>query len=78
MTRTIRTMFAKTAVSLFVGLVGPVLGQLDALPSGFNPDRWAWVSNEDPLLAVIPGRFNRSMWEAPSAAEVSDPRVAAM
>ncbi|KAL0934799.1 AkeP protein [Colletotrichum truncatum] len=71
-------MFAKIAASLLAGLVGPALGQLDAVPPGFSTERWAWVSNEDPLLAVIPGRFNRSMWEAPSAAEVSDPSVAAI
>ena len=53
-------------------------GQLDAVPTGFNTDRWAWVSNEDPLLAVIPGHFNRSSFDAPSAANVSDDKVAAM
>jgi hypothetical protein len=52
--------------------------QLDAVPVGFDTSRWAWVSNEDPLLAVIPGYFNRSSFDAPSAANVSDDRVAAM
>ena len=70
-------MLTKTAISL-LGLAGPALTQLDAVPAGFNTDRWAWVSNEDPLLAVIPGEFNRTMWEAPSAADVSDNRIAAM
>ena len=70
-------MLTKTATSL-LGLVVPALSQLDAVPAGFNTDRWAWVSNEDSLLAVIPGEFNRTMWEAPSAADVSDNRIADM
>jgi len=70
-------MLIKTTIRV-LSLVGPALSQLDAVPAGFNTDRWAWVSNEDPLLAVIPGKFNRTMWEAPSAADVSDNRVAAM
>ncbi|KAK1967054.1 hypothetical protein LY78DRAFT_746723 [Colletotrichum sublineola] len=41
-------------------------------------DSTAWVSNEEPLLAVIPGQFNRSVFDAPSAAQVSDSRVAAI
>lgn len=52
--------------------------QLDAIPDGFDAQRWAWVSNQDPLLAVIPGHFNRSNFDAPSAAKVSDEKVAAM
>ncbi|KAK8028458.1 Six-bladed beta-propeller TolB-like protein [Apiospora marii] len=40
--------------------------------------QWAWVSNENPLLAVIPGEFNRSGFDAPSAAEVSDNKIAAI
>lgn len=61
-------------------LVGLAAAQakLDAIPSGFNGSQWAWVSNENPLLAVIPGQFNRSGFDAPSAAQVSDGRVAAM
>jgi hypothetical protein len=54
------------------------LAQLDAVPSAFNTSQWSWVSNEDPLLAVIPGAFNRTVFEAPSAGNVSDQRVAAM
>ncbi|KAK8051659.1 hypothetical protein PG993_003044 [Apiospora rasikravindrae] len=62
------------------GLVGLAVAQsrLDAIPTGFNASRWAWVSNENPLLAVIPGEFNRSAFDAPSAAKVSDSRVAAI
>ena len=62
----------------FASAIAQVFAQLDAVPSGFSTDRWAWVSNENPLLAVIPGHFNRSNFDAPSAAEVSDERVAAM
>jgi gluconolactonase len=51
---------------------------VDAVPSIFNNSQWSWVSNKDPLLAVIPGTFNRTNFEAPSAGNVSDQRVAAM
>lgn len=69
-------MFLKrlTLASLIVG----AYSQLNAVPEGFNTSQWAWVSNEDPLLAVIPGQFNRSSFDAPSAANVSDERVALM
>jgi hypothetical protein len=63
---------------VLLSLVGSALGQLDALPAGFNSSRWSWVSNEDPSLAVIPGTFNRTVFDAPSAANVSDQRVASM
>ncbi|KAK8010977.1 AkeP protein [Apiospora arundinis] len=71
-------MFSKKIAHL--GLVGLAVaqGQLDAIPTGFNASRWAWVSNQNPLLAVIPGDFNRSGFDAPSAAKVSDSRVAAI
>ncbi|KAL1586088.1 hypothetical protein WHR41_04792 [Cladosporium halotolerans] len=59
-------------------LVGGVFGQLDAIPKGFQSDQWAWVSNEDPLLAAIPGAFNRTVFDAPSAANVTDQRVASV
>ncbi|KAK1585478.1 AkeP protein [Colletotrichum navitas] len=72
-------MLTKSAASnILLGLVGPALCQLDAVPSGFDTDRWASVSNEEPLLAVIPGQSNRSVFDAPSAAQVSDSGVAAM
>ncbi len=54
------------------------LSQLDSIPEGFDTARWAWYSNQDPLLAVIPGHFNRTVFEAPSAADVSDSELAAM
>ncbi|KAK4890174.1 hypothetical protein LTR27_011056 [Elasticomyces elasticus] len=63
---------------LYFSLARLALGQLDAIPAGFDTDRWAWWSNEDPLLAVIPGKFNRTLWDAPSAANVSDERVQAI
>lgn len=69
-------MFSKAAC--FIPLVGGVFGQLDAIPKGFQSDQWAWVSNEDPLLAVIPGAFNRTVFDAPSAANVTDQRVASV
>ena len=61
-----------------VCLANTILAQLDAIPEGFNASQWAWVSNKDPLLAVIPGTFNRTVYDAPSAANVSDQRVVAM
>lgn len=63
---------------LFALLTGAALGQLDAIPKTFDRDQWAWVSNEDPLLAVIPGTFNRTAFEASSAGNTSDPRITAM
>lgn len=63
---------------ILASLVVGAYSQLDAVPTGFDTSRWAWVSNEDPLLAVIPGHFNRSSFDAPSAANVSDERVALM
>lgn len=62
----------------FASLVAHTATQLDAIPSGFSTERWAWVSNEDSLLAVILGHFNRCNFDAPSATDVSDERVAAM
>ncbi|KAI0536233.1 AkeP protein [Xylaria digitata] len=62
----------------FLGLLGRALGQLDAIPKGFSTDKCAGVSNQEPLLAVIPGTFNRSNFDAPCAAVVSDERVAAI
>jgi len=61
---------------VLLSLAGSALGQPDAIPTGFNSSRWSWVSNEDPSLAVIPGDFNRTVFDAPSAANVSDQRVA--
>jgi hypothetical protein len=59
-------------------LLGAALSQLDAIPEGFDADKWAWYSNKDPLLAVVPGQFNRTVFQAPSAGNVSDPRSVAM
>ena len=63
---------------LIVSSAAAALAQVDAVPSAFNSSQWSWVSNEDPLLAVIPGTFNRTNFEAPSAGNVSDQRVVAM
>jgi hypothetical protein len=60
---------------VLLSLAGSALGQ--QLPAGFNSSRWSWVSNEDPTLAVIPGDFNRTVFDAPWAANVSDQGVAA-
>lgn len=38
---------------------------------------WAYIDYSDPAVAVIPGAFNRSIFEAPLASEVSDDRQAA-
>lgn len=63
---------------LIVSSVVSALAQLDVIPSDFNTSQWSWVSNEDLILAVIPGTFNRTVFDAPSAANVSDQRVATM
>jgi hypothetical protein len=63
---------------VLLSLACSALGQLDGIPAGFNSSRWSWVSNEDPSLAVIPGTFNRTVFDAPSAANLSDQRVASM
>ncbi|KAL2068652.1 hypothetical protein VTL71DRAFT_14989 [Oculimacula yallundae] len=67
-------MFSK--IVAIVSFAASALCQFDAIPVGFNTSQWAWVSNENPLLAVIPGSFNRSIFDAPSAGQVSDERVA--
>lgn len=38
--------------------------------------KWAWVSYESPLVAVLPGLFNRSAFDAPHETEVSDEGIA--
>ena len=63
---------------LTVSFAASAMAQVDAIPSAFNTSQWSWVSNEDPILAVIPGEFNRTVFEAPSAGNVSDQRVAVM
>ena len=71
-------MIFDNAELLIVSSAAAALAQVDAVPSAFNNSQWSWVSNEDPLLAVIPGTFNRTNFQAPSAGNVSDQRVAAM
>lgn len=71
-------MYASKVAQFALAGLAVAQSQLDAIPAGFNASRWAWVSNENPLLAAIPGEFNRSGFQAPSAATVSDSRVAAM
>jgi hypothetical protein len=63
---------------LIIASAASALAQPDAIPQGFNTSQWSWVSNEDPILAVIPGTFNRTVFDAPSAANVSDQRVNTM
>jgi len=51
---------------------------LRPLPSAFKPQnesKWAWISYESPSVAVLPGSFNRSVFEAPYVAMVSDGNV---
>lgn len=63
---------------LIISSAAAALAQLDAIPSTFNASQWSWVSNEDPILAVIPGAFNRTVFDAPSAANVSNQKVTLM
>ncbi|KAG6354321.1 hypothetical protein INS49_004926 [Diaporthe citri] len=50
------------------------------VPPGFTSNNtgaiWAYVDYSDPAVAVIPGAFNRSVFDAPFASEVSDDRQA--
>ncbi|KAF2807536.1 NHL repeat-containing protein [Mytilinidion resinicola] len=39
---------------------------------------WAWLSYENLSFAVLPGKFNRSVFDAPAKAEVSDERLAVL
>lgn len=71
-------MLLRRSSLLLSALASRALAQLDTIPEGFDTDRWVWVSNQDPLLAVIPGKFNRTVYDAPSAANISDERVVAM
>lgn len=63
---------------LIISSAAAALAQLDAIPSTFNTSQWSYVSNEEPLLAVIPGAFNRTVFDAPSAANVSNQKVTLM
>lgn len=63
---------------LIISSAASALAQVDVIPSAFNTSQWSWVSNEDPILAVIPGAFNRTVFDAPSAANVTDQKVAAV
>lgn len=51
------------------------------VPAAFTSNNtgsiWAYVDYSDPVVAVIPGAFNRSVFDAPLASEVSDDRQAA-
>ena len=44
------------------------------LPETFDStaSTWAFYSYEDPNVAVLPGSFNRSVFDAPWASEASD------
>lgn len=59
-------------------LAAGAAAQLQDLPSGYNESQWALVTNENPLLAVLPGHFNRTVFDAPSEANVTDSRIANM
>lgn len=57
---------------MFPGLVRSFLTDL---PSDFEdaPATWAWVSYNDPSVAVLTGSFNRSVFDAPFESVTSDP-----
>ena len=44
------------------------------LPDGFDSaaSTWAFYSYQDPSVAVLPGSFNRSVFDAPWESETSD------
>lgn len=51
---------------------------LRELPAEFqtNISKWAWISYNSPSVAVLPGSFNRSVFDAPHESKVSDDDVA--
>lgn len=51
---------------------------LSELPSSFasSPSVWAYYSYDDPAARVLPGSFNRSIFDAPSESETSDTKLA--
>ncbi|KAF2193954.1 calcium-dependent phosphotriesterase [Zopfia rhizophila CBS 207.26] len=68
-----------TPCLLFV-LTSTVSGFLKELPAEFaeGPATWAWVSYDSPSVAVLPGSFNRSVFDAPHESNVSDPVIASV
>ncbi|KAF3012868.1 hypothetical protein E8E14_011196 [Neopestalotiopsis sp. 37M] len=57
---------------------GTIVAQqyLSDIPSGFNASQWAFISYLDPSAAVLPGSFNRSVFDASFESEVSDSSLA--
>lgn len=51
---------------------------LKDLPADFanSSSGWAWVSYDSPNVAVIPGAFNRSAFDAPHEGNASNSKVA--
>lgn len=51
---------------------------LKALPDAFQDSlsKWAFISYHMPSVAVIPGSFNRSAFDAPYESKISDKNVA--
>ena len=60
---------------LWAGLANAFLSEL---PSSFDssPSVWAFYSYDDPAARVLPGSFNRSIFDAPCESETSDTKVA--
>jgi hypothetical protein len=53
-------------------------GQLLApLPETFlnSSATWAWLTYDNAQLGILPGAFNRSVFDTPAAAEASDARL---
>lgn len=50
---------------------------LSELPLSFDssPSVWAYYSYDDPAARVLPGTFNRSIFDAPSESETSDTKL---
>lgn len=50
---------------------------LTDLPSPFvsSPSTWAFYSYDDPAARILPGSFNRSVFDAPFESETSDTKV---
>ncbi|EKG17718.1 Six-bladed beta-propeller TolB-like protein [Macrophomina phaseolina MS6] len=65
--------------TLAVGRAFAAPGFLMALPEEFHGSKssWAWLSYNNPDFAVLPGHFNRTIFDSPTATNVTDPGLAA-
>lgn len=61
-----------TKIACFLASSTLVYGYWGPLPDGFNTSQWAFISYSDASVAVLPGSFNRSVFEAAFESNTSD------